>query len=317
MKLHYYTADVFTESAFGGNQLAVFPQAADLSARLMQTIAREFNLSETVFVLPPADPAHTFRLRIFTPMVEMPFAGHPTVGAAYVLARIGAIDITGEATHILFEEGVGSVPVTIFAQDGVVTSTQLTAALAPTSTPSPVDDATLAAILGIEVSDLLRGDWHPEVASCGVPFLFVPVRDRSVLARARVNSALFAQHLAGTLGEQLFVLCLDPERTDSHVRARMFAPEIGIIEDPATGSAASALGGYLGTRTHETGTLHWVVEQGFEMGRPSILVVEAEKEGDTVTRVRVGGKSVLMGEGWLDLHPLALHPTDLHQADEL
>lgn len=301
MQHKYYTADVFTDQPFGGNQLAVFTDAASIPGEVMQQVARELNLSETVFVLPPDNPAHTSRLRIFTPAVEMPFAGHPTVGTAYVLAAIGAIELSGDRTHILFEEGVGPVPVSIFAQDGIVTHTQLTAARAPEANPSPVRPELVAEILGVEPSELADDLCLPGVVSCGVPFLFVTVRNRQILARTRVNRALFDAHLAGTLGEQIFVLCFDPELEDSHIRARMYAPEFGIAEDPATGSAVAALGGYLGARLGKEGTFTRRIEQGFEMGRPSILELEAELSDGVVGRVRVGGKSVLMSEGWMNL----------------
>lgn len=301
MQHKFYTADVFTDRPFGGNQLAVFTDAASIPGEVMQQVARELNLSETVFVLPPDNPAHTSRLRIFTPAVEMPFAGHPTVGTAYVLAAIGAIELSGDRTHIVFEEGVGPVPVSIFAQDGIVTDTQLTAARAPEASASPTTPEHVAEILGIDRSELADEPWLPEVVSCGVPFLFVTVRNRTILARTRVNRALFDTHLAGTPGEQLFVLCFDPELEGSHVRARMYAPEFGITEDPATGSAVAALGGYLGARLGEEGTIVRRIEQGFEMGRPSILELEAEVDGGVVDRVRVGGKSVLMSEGWMNL----------------
>lgn len=305
MQHKFYTADVFTDRPFGGNQLAVFTDAASIPGAVMQQIAREMNLSETVFVLPPDDATHTCRLRIFTPAVEMPFAGHPTVGTAFVLATIGAIELTGDRTHVIFEEGVGPVPVSVFSQDGIVQSTQLSAARALEATPSPATPEIVAEVLGITTSDLADAPWTPEVVSCGVPFLFVTVRDREILAHTSINRALFDAHLAGTVGEQLFVLSFDPELEGSHIRARMYAPEFGISEDPATGSAVAALGGYLGARLDEEGTFTRRIEQGFEMGRPSILELEAEASAGIVTRVRVGGKSVLMSEGWLELpsHP--------------
>lgn len=306
MQHKYYTADVFTDRPFGGNQLAVFTDAASIPGEVMQQVARELNLSETVFVLPPENPAHTCKLRIFTPAVEMPFAGHPTVGTAYVLAAIGAIELSGDKTHVVFEEGVGPVPVGIFAQDGIVTHTQLTAARAPEASASPVAAALVAEILGIDASDLADAPWQPQVVSCGVPFLFVTVRNRDILARTRVNRVLFDAHLAGTSGEQLFVLCFDPELEGSDIRARMYAPEFGIEEDPATGSAVAALGGYLGARLGVEGTISRRVEQDFEMGRPSILDLEAEVRGGTVDRVRVGGKSVLMSEGFMNLRAINL-----------
>jgi trans-2,3-dihydro-3-hydroxyanthranilate isomerase len=264
----------------------------------MQQLAQEFNLSETVFVLPPIDAAHTRRLRIFTPAHELPFAGHPTVGAAFVLAAIGEIALIGEHTPIVFEEGVGPVPVTLAAQDGQPTSATLTTAVPPSFGPPPPDNTALAALLGLHENDLVLGDYAPQGASCGVPFLFVTVRDRVALASIRLNRERWERVLATWWANQVYVLAFDPELPGSYLRARMFAPAMGIVEDPATGSAAAALAGYLGMRDAvQTGTLRWVVEQGFEMGRPSILTVEAVKVDGVITTVRVGGAAVLVSEG--------------------
>src|SRR6059058_1420680 len=161
MRARFVTADVFTDRTFGGNQLAVFPDATGVDPRHMQDIAREFNFSETTFVLPPDDPKHTARVRIFTPGTELPFAGHPTVGTAHVLAAIGDIRLTGDATHIVFEELVGPVPVTIRAEGGAPTFCQLSVAKLPEEGPPPPSHETLAAVLGLEAEDLLDGEWAP------------------------------------------------------------------------------------------------------------------------------------------------------------
>ncbi len=155
--LRFFTADVFTSTPFGGNQLAVFPTADGLDERKMQQIAQEFNLSETVFVFPPADPAHTRRLRIFTPAAELPFAGHPTIGAAHVLAAIGDLPLTGDLTRIVFEEGVGPVPVSIRAEHGRPVSAELTAAVAPSFGPAAPPLEELAAMLSLDEADILSG----------------------------------------------------------------------------------------------------------------------------------------------------------------
>jgi trans-2,3-dihydro-3-hydroxyanthranilate isomerase len=302
MHYRFYTADVFTDTLFGGNQLAVFPDAQGIDPALMQQVAREFNLSETVFVLPPADPRHTRRLRIFTPATEMPFAGHPTVGAAYVLASIGAVDTPAERNPIVFEEGVGPVPVTIFATDGKPVMAQLTAAQPPDFGPPPPTSAVLAAMLGLDEHDLLREGYEPQAVSCGVPFLIVPLRNRSALARARLRRDHWEQALADYWAPSLYLISFDPELPDSHIRARMFAPGLGVDEDPATGAAATTLGGYLGQReVADDGTMHWRVEQGFEMGRPSLIEVEIDKTGGQIDAIRIGGKAVLVSEGQMAL----------------
>lgn len=294
----YYTADVFTARVFGGNQLAVLPDARGLTSEEMQQIAREFNLSETVFVLPPQASEYTRRLRIFTPGTELPFAGHPTIGTAHVLASIGEIPVEAEVTRIVFEEGVGPVPVAIRAAKGRPVSAQLTAAKLPEFGPMPPSKAKLAAVLSLEAADLLENNFAPAAVSCGVPFLFIPVRDRSALQRVRLDRNRWETLLSSFWAPHLYVFARDPERDGSDLRARMFAPAIGIVEDPATGAAATALAGYLGTReATPSGTIRWVVEQGFEMGRPSILEIEADKRDGEIVAARVGGASVLVSEG--------------------
>jgi trans-2,3-dihydro-3-hydroxyanthranilate isomerase len=302
MKPRYLTVDVFTDRRFGGNQLAVFPDASQIASDLMPQIAREFNYSETTFVLPPADPSHTAKVRIFTPGGELQFAGHPTVGTAHVLASIGAIPLVGPETHIVLEEGVGPVPVTIRAKNGRPEFVQLSVAKLPEVLAPPPNRETLAAMLSLSPSDLLDGNMRPEAVSCGTAFLFVPLRDRAAVAKSRVKLDLFESALRDYVTNMVMVFAMEGEQPGSDVRARMYSPLIGIPEDPATGSACVALGGYLGVRdSRSDGTLRWVVEQGFEMGRPSILEVEADKKNGAITAARVGGKSVLVCDGFMEL----------------
>lgn len=302
MNARYFTADVFTDRRFGGNQLAVFPDARAIAPELMPQIAREFNYSETTFVLPPADPKHTARVRIFTPGGELQFAGHPTVGTAHVMATIGAVPLAGPETRIVLEEGVGPVPVIIRADGDRPTFAQLSAAKLPEVGPPPPSNETLAAMLSLSPSDVCDGEMSPEAVSCGTPFLFVPLRDRAAVARARIRVDLWESALASYITDKVFVFAMEGERPGSDVRARMFAPGIGVPEDPATGSACVALGGYLADRDPRfDGTLRWIVEQGFEMGRPSILEVEADKKNGAVTAARVGGTTVVVCEGTMTL----------------
>jgi len=302
MRVRYLTCDVFTDRRFGGNQLAVFPDARDIDPALMHPIAREFNYSETTFVLPASDATHTRRVRIFTPGGELRFAGHPTVGTAHVLAAIGAIPLTGAETKIVFEEGVGPVPVTIRAEGNHPTFAQLSVAQLPEVGPPPPDAARLAAMLSLTPDDLAGQANPPEGVSCGTPFLFVPLRDRAAVGRARVRADAWDETLAGYWTEKVMVFAMGGERSGSDIRARMFAPGIGVPEDPATGSAVVGLGGYLASRDERRdGTLRWRVEQGFEMGRPSILDLEVDKRGGAITGVRVGGTTVLVCEGTMEI----------------
>lgn len=295
----YLTADVFTDTIFGGNQLAIFPDATGIREDHLLPIAREFNYSETTFVYPPRDAAHTRRVRIFTPGGEVPFAGHPTVGTAHALAATGAIPLEARGdTRIVLEEEVGPVPVRIRTEGGAPVFAQLSVAKLPEIGPPPPPRMVLADILGLEDEDLLGAEWLPQGVSCGLPFLFVPLRSRAAVARARINLAPWEKHLANAWASMIFVFARDAERPGSDIRARMFAPGISVPEDPATGSACAALGGYLAARDdRQDGLLRWVVEQGFEMGRPSILEVEADRSGGEVTGIRVGGSTVMVSEG--------------------
>lgn len=301
-KFRYFTADVFTDTPFGGNQLAVFPDARGIPEHRLLDVTREFNYSETTFVYPAVDPKHARHVRIFTPGAEVPFAGHPTVGTAHVLACIGEIALTGDTTDIVFEEGVGAVPVSIRSTAGKPTFSQLSVAKLPEVGPPPPDRDSLAGVLGLDVDDLLDGRWSAQALSCGLPFLFVPLRDRVAVARARIIMDPWEKALFGTWASEVFVFALGGERTGSDIHARMFAPALNVPEDPATGSANAALAGYLAARDPlRDGMLRWRVEQGFEMGRPSILEVEADVSSGTVTGVRVGGASVLVCEGVMEI----------------
>jgi len=295
----FLTADIFTSKRFGGNQLAVLPDARGLTDEQLIAITREFNYSESTFVFPPDNPAHTRRVRIFTPGGELPFAGHPTVGTAFVLATTGEIPLTGDETRIVLEEKVGPVPVVIRTRNGKPAFCQFSVAKLPeVGAPLP-PRAALAAVLSLNEDDLLDGAWHPQVVSCGLPFAFVPVRDRGAVARSRIRLDQWEKHLAGTQGEAVMIFAMDAEEAGHDVHARMYGPgAINVPEDPATGSACAALGGYLAARARPgDGTLRWVVEQGYEMGRPSLIEIEADRSGQQVTAVRVGGDSVLVSEG--------------------
>ncbi|MDX1610448.1 MAG: PhzF family phenazine biosynthesis protein [Halofilum sp. (in: g-proteobacteria)] len=301
-EFRYCIADVFTGEPFGGNPLAVLPRADGLDDGRMQQIAREFNLSETVFVLPPEDPAHTRRLRIFTPGGELPFAGHPTIGAAHVLAALGEIELAGEETPIVFEQGIGPVAVAIRAREGRPDGARLTTARLPEAGPPPPAIEELAALLGLAPAELDTDGLGPQAWSCGVPFLIVPVRDTGALARVEFDRARWQATLAAYWAPQLYLVTRAGVAAGTDLRARMFAPAMGILEDPATGAAAAALAGYLVAVGEGAGsTRRWAVEQGVEMGRRSRLEVEADVSAGAVTAVRVGGGCVLLGEGCLRL----------------
>jgi trans-2,3-dihydro-3-hydroxyanthranilate isomerase len=293
VKSHEYcTLDVFTERRFGGNPLAVVLDADDIDDESMQRIAREFNYSETTFVLRPSDASQTARVRIFTPGSELPFAGHPTVGTAYALAALGRIP--NSTRDIVFEEGVGPVPVRIDRDpDGSVRRCVLTTAQAPERIETLAEREAAAAMLGLPAAAIAA---DPEVWSCGLPFLVVPLADVDALQTARLDLPRWSALLAGRSSLQVYLIARSGEQ---QWRARMFAPGQGVPEDPATGSAAAALAGWLARRIPGDGDRSWQILQGVEMGRPSTIELLYKQTGDTARRVRVGGSSVLFARGTL------------------
>lgn len=296
-KLHYYLVDVFTNQPFGGNQLAVFTDAQDLSPVMMQAIAKEMNLSETTFVLPPQQAANDYHVRIFTPALELPMAGHPTVGTAFVLAHKNFISLTEPETSLLFEEGVGVIPVTLAVQNGLPAMIQMRQPL-PTFGPQFTERDAITQMLSLEATDF-DATLPFEVVSCGVPFLYVPVKSLEAVRRIRFRRDVWENTLQHFAAPQLFVFTQEAETVGATVHSRMFAPSMGITEDPATGAASGPLGCYL--VRHELVKLHYAVEiiseQGFEIGRPSFIHVRIELAGKHITGVQVGGQCHFMGEG--------------------
>jgi trans-2,3-dihydro-3-hydroxyanthranilate isomerase len=306
MSYAFHTADVFTDHLHGGNPLAVIPDARGLSETQMQAITREFNYSETVFVFPPQQSKNTRHVRIFTPGTELPFAGHPTVGCAFVLASIGDIPLSGDETRIVFEEGVGPIPVLIRAKDGKPVFAQLTSAKLPEINDRPPPPETLCEILSLEPSHIVADDMiEPEAVSCGVPYLFIPIKKPEMLSWVKVDIPKWEQALRDYWAPEMFVFSADDWSNifeGGHIRARMFAPGLGIGEDPATGSACAALAGFLALRSEtRDGTLRWSVDQGVEMGRPSRLELEVDLKRGQLAAIRVGGASVLVSSGTLHL----------------
>ena len=302
----YILVDVFTNRPFGGNPLAVFPDALGLSPHTMQAIAKEFNLSETTFVLPPTDANADYRVRIFTPATELPMAGHPTIGTTYALAReqVQAMpDHTQQITSLRLEEGVGIIPVTLDWKTLHAPRITMQQPL-PTFGPRFAQPETIAAILGLDTSDL-RSDLPLEVVSCGVPFLLVPVKDLQAIARISFQQGLWQQTLAHFASPHILAFTQQTQTSEASVHCRMFAPAMGIVEDPATGGANGPLGSYLvqyGLVPMQESVVSLLSEQGFEMGRPSMMYITVERAAGTIQTVRVGGHCVFMGEGSFAIH---------------
>lgn len=280
--MRYLIADVFTDVAYGGNQLAVFPDAAGLDTRQMQAMAREMNFAESTFVLPGGAPGH-FRVRIFTPKTELDFAGHPTVGTAVALAHLGRTDGRGD---IVLEENIGPVRVTLrpggatFFMDGPAEVR-----------PHSVVPVALADAIGLKRTQLAADPWQ---AGYGTAFMLVPVRDQAAVAEAVLQSDRWNALTQGLWAARaVYVYAATRHDGDTtHIHARMFAPALGMAEDPATGSAAAALAGSL-----DTDATHLVIDQGVEMGRPSRIEAHITRTAGAVTGISIGGGAVVVAEG--------------------
>jgi trans-2,3-dihydro-3-hydroxyanthranilate isomerase len=294
MKYRYYICDVFTDTRFGGNQLAVLSQAEGLSTRRMQQIAREFNFSETTFVF-PARAGHARHVRIFTPAREIPFAGHPNVGTAFVLASIGEFGAIKSSLTVVFEEEAGLVSVAINESGGKIASCELTAPQSLSLGKTlPVD--LVAAAASIDAKEIVTKTHGPQVTSVGLPFVMVELRDRSVLERGRISMSGFEALAAQGVMPDVFLYTRANDGFD--IRARLFAPLSGVPEDPATGSANCALAGLLAHYSPQSnGSFSWRIAQGVEMGRPSTLIARAKKVDGVVQTTRIGGAAVLVSEG--------------------
>ncbi|AUC61184.1 trans-2,3-dihydro-3-hydroxyanthranilate isomerase [Cyanobacterium sp. HL-69] len=296
--MKFYTLDVFTNQLFSGNQLAVFPEAEGLTTEIMQKIAIEFNFSETVFVFDDEDT--DFYLRIFTPGGEIPFAGHPTIGTAFLLAKLGKFSLDSEETEVMFREGVGNVPVMVFKNEDGKIWTQLKAPCPPefyTDCPSRKD---LAQVLSLDLDDLMVDNFVVEGASCGLPFLLIPLASLEALSRAKINLGVWQRVLKDFWSPHVYIFV--PTGKDSF-QGRMFAPALNITEDPATGSAATAFAGYLAKyQAQSEGCWRWNIAQGLEMGRPSQIRAIALKQNHIINEIKVGGESVIVTEGDLKLN---------------
>jgi len=300
-RYRFLQLDVFTDRPFGGNQLAVILDGRGLSDAEMQAIAREMNFSETTFVLPATDAKATRRVRIFTPAVELPFAGHPTVGTTFALQHDGVIR-REDGSPIYLQLGIGTLPIDLLYEDSRLSFVWMHQPV-PTYEPWNGDRRVLAAALGLSEDDLAP-DLPIEIGSAGVRFLYVPLRSLDALGRAagRPPLAAITREVADNAGAYLFAL---DRLAEGEARSRMFDPLMGIAEDAATGSAAGPFGVYLlrhGRLTpDETGAARLRILQGVEMGRPSRLEVAIDCAAGGVRDVRVGGESVIVAEGELVL----------------
>ena len=299
----YYICDVFTDKRFGGNQLAVLPDAQGLTSEQMQQIAREFNFPESTFVF-PAERGNTRKVRIFTPSTEVPFAGHPNVGTAFLLAKTGLLD-RQELQTIIFEEKAGLVPISIAQQADGAIFCELKAPEV-VSLGQSIDASLVAEALSLNLDDIQLSTHQPIVASVGLPFLIVELMSLDALASARAKLDAFEKIRAIGVTPDIHLYVKRDEASKAEpqfdIQARMFAPFDGVPEDPATGSANCALAGLLAHYSSlQEGMLCWTIAQGVEMGRPSVLKARALKKGGQVIDTWIGGNSVLVSKGELYL----------------
>jgi trans-2,3-dihydro-3-hydroxyanthranilate isomerase len=300
MKYPFHIVDVFSSTPFGGNQLAVLPDAAGISTEGMQKIAREFNFGETAFVLPTDYPANTFRVRIFSPRTELDFAGHPSVGTACALVMKQHVR-RSDPIRLNLEENIGPVTVDVAQRNGGFHGTLTLSGKidAPTGAPSPTELAEILSVEAAEVSEVF-------FAGAGVPFCFAQLNSNEAVDRAAINRATWAATLSRAWSPHIFFFAGNL-RDGGELYARMWAPALGIEEDPATGSACAALVGIGAAKPEFDGTAYRLsIQQGVSMGRPSEIEAEARKRGAVVASVSVGGFTAYVASGEIDVPRSAL-----------
>lgn len=301
MRRRYYTLDVFTDTALAGNPLAVVLDSEGLDTARMQAIAREFNLSETVFVRDPRDPVNTAAVRIFTPGRELPFAGHPTVGTAVLLAELRAPEmLRAQDLRIVLEEAIGDVVCVARRPKGQAVRASFTLPRLPEEIAPAASREALAAALNVAPEDIGFDRHAPSVFSAGVGFTFVPLASLDAVKRARPNLEHW-KAIQPADHANAFVYARGGEREGSDFHARMFAPDLGLMEDPATGSAVAAFAGAL-MRFEEPpdGEHVATIEQGFEMGRPSVITLGLNVEGEKLASATIGGGAVIVMQGTIE-----------------
>lgn len=299
MRRRFVTLNVFTDRRFTGNPLGAVLEPEGLDTEMMQAITREFGHPETIFVFPPANPKHRARLRIFTPGREIPFAGHPTVGAAVLLARI---DGDKGQRQLVIEEGIGAVQCTAERADAHCGSAQFIVPQLPApSLPAP-DNAAIAAALNVDAADIGFGNFRPGRWSAGNPFAFVPLQGLVAIRRSRPDPAQFEPTFATPERPgMVFLFCRETEISAHDFHARMFAPGMGVPEDPATGSAAAAFAGVLAEQAGLADGEHaFTIEQGHEMGRPSLIRLSLTVSAGKLAAAAIGGDAVVVTEGTIE-----------------
>jgi trans-2,3-dihydro-3-hydroxyanthranilate isomerase len=303
MKYTYYIADVFTNQLFNGAQIAVFPQADGLNADMMAAIARELNLSETVFIFNEAHSENQRRMRIFSPLKEIDFAGHPIIAAAFVLCECGNIALNAPLTSLIFEQNVGGIEVNISGKDGKADFVQFSRSASSIIDRFAPSDEELCSLLGLQLSELDHKKYSPRLVSCGFPYLIVPVWSYESVRKARFNYPAWSQSAAPqTAAQEILLFAPKSPNPDADFNARLLGPNISLQDDPPVGSAMPAFCSYLCSFEHtQKGTHTFAVERGEIAGRRSLLQLEMDNKQQENLTVRIGGQAVIFAEGVINL----------------
>ena len=303
MKIDYFIADVFTKQLFNGAQIAVFPKADGLSATTMQLLAKELNLSETVFVIHPKGDVNKRKMRVFSPIKELDFAGHPIIATAYILGLCGDIPLRDDITPVILEQKIGPIDVNITSVDGKPTFIQFARTVASIVDRFAPTDEELASFLTIKQSELDHKKYSPRLVSCGFPYLIVPVWNYETVRKAKFNSAAWSQSIAPqTAAQEILLFAPKTPYADSDFNARLLGPHIGLYDDPPIGSAMPAFASYLCSFEHtQKGTHVFAVDRGDAESRRSVINLEMDNKGHEQLPLRVGGEAVLFAQGTIDL----------------
>ncbi len=303
MKIHYYIADVFTKQLFNGAQIAVFPNANSLSDATMKLLARELNLSETVFVFHSDGSANRRKMRVFTPKKELDFAGHPIIATAYVLGMCGDIELTQPITPLVLEQNAGPVEVNVTAVDGKPTFVQFTRKVMSIVDRFAPTDEEIASFLSIKQQELDHLKYSPRLVSSGFPYLIVPVWSYESVRQAKFNSAAWSQSIAPqTAAQEILLFAPKSPFPDADFNARLLGPHISLHDDPPIGSAMLAFASYLCSFEHtQKGTHVFAVDRGDAKSRRSVINLEMDNKGQEQLSLRVGGEATLFAQGTIDL----------------
>ncbi len=303
MQYDFFTVDVFTREMFSGAQIAVFPHAEGLTDRQMQLLAREMNLTETVFMLPAVESAHTRRMRIFSPFEEIDFAGHPIIAAGFVLSMLDEIEITGPHTHLILEQNTGPIDTYITQQNGLVEMVQFSLSTRPIVHDYLPADEELADMLGLVSADIDTSLFGPLVINAGASSLVVPVKSYAALRAAEFSYKKWSSSSApSTLAREILIFCQGSDEVDVDFHARRFGPNIGLHEDPPIGTAMPIFTAYLCAHEHiKQGTYPFTIARGSRESRLSLLNIEMDNLSIGEVKIRVGGPAVLVSKGIIEL----------------